>query len=504
MKIPSDDLFLLIKSLSKSEKRYFKLYLDKGSPYLFVFDEIDKQKEYDERLLVQKIRKHIASENIKNIKAHLLKIILKCLDQYSSETLFESGFKNQFKYIYILQDKGLFDLCRKHIQKLKAELKLYERYTDLVELSKVGRMFPGNSKEEVEQMYVTEKEATEKIVAETSLRALAHEIFKTIEVFQRARERKTIKKIEDFLNDPLLNENNIPGSFRAAYYYYDAICLCQHILGHEEQAYLYRKSQVKLFEKNPQQTKQYPQSYILVLAHSLIACFHTGRLSEAEKYLKELKALQIKYNKAGNVRVATNLLWSITNLEISMLSYSGNFNKIILLISDLENKMKQEGQLGTGYKIDLSYSISYAYFGLGNYSQALMWINKIINHPKIEIRSDIQVHARILWMLIHYEMENYDFLENSKRSVYRFLNKKGRLFKYESIILDFIRKVYTIQDQKKKVQLFKMAKDQLLVLKQDPLEKYAFEDFDIISWLDSKINERPFAELVREKSKTKF
>ena len=48
---PSDELFKLIKSLTKSEKRFFKLSssLQSGEKnYLKLFDAIEKQLEYDE------------------------------------------------------------------------------------------------------------------------------------------------------------------------------------------------------------------------------------------------------------------------------------------------------------------------------------------------------------------------------------------------------------------------------------------------------------------------
>ncbi len=38
-------------------------------------------------------------------------------------------------------------------------------------------------------------------------------------------------------------------------------------------------------------------------------------------------------------------------------------------------------------------------------------------------------------------------------------------------------------------------------LKTDPYEKGAFEYFDFISWLESKIENRPFAEIIKEKAK---
>ena len=77
---PSHELFHLIKSLTKSEKRFFKLSsaLQSGEKnYLKIFDVIDRQTEYDE----QKVKDYFNSETfIKHFpseKNHLYKLILK-------------------------------------------------------------------------------------------------------------------------------------------------------------------------------------------------------------------------------------------------------------------------------------------------------------------------------------------------------------------------------------------------------------------------------------------
>ena len=84
----SDDLFELIKSLTKSEKRYFKIVTNKKdneSPknnYLRLFDEIEKQKVYDEKKIIEKFAgssfvKHLPSE-----KNYLYTCFLKSLNLY--------------------------------------------------------------------------------------------------------------------------------------------------------------------------------------------------------------------------------------------------------------------------------------------------------------------------------------------------------------------------------------------------------------------------------------
>ena len=74
-----DNLFVLIKSLSKSEKRQFKLYVgrigvNEDSKFLLLFTVMQKLKSYDETAIL----KHgfVKKEQLSNLKAHLYKQIL--------------------------------------------------------------------------------------------------------------------------------------------------------------------------------------------------------------------------------------------------------------------------------------------------------------------------------------------------------------------------------------------------------------------------------------------
>ena len=79
----ADTLFQLIKSLEKSEKRNFKLYVKRNTPsgdlkFIQLFDALDGMKEYDEAALLKK-NKSIRKQQLSNIKAHLYKQILASL-----------------------------------------------------------------------------------------------------------------------------------------------------------------------------------------------------------------------------------------------------------------------------------------------------------------------------------------------------------------------------------------------------------------------------------------
>jgi sulfur relay (sulfurtransferase) DsrC/TusE family protein len=119
---PSSELFDLIRTLTKSEKRFFKLQssLQSGDKnYVRLFDLIEKMEAYDEDLVKktfkgEKFIKHLPSE-----KNHLYKLILKSLRSYYSETSIASSLKQEIKNVEILYNKGLFDECTKFIERAK-------------------------------------------------------------------------------------------------------------------------------------------------------------------------------------------------------------------------------------------------------------------------------------------------------------------------------------------------------------------------------------------------
>ena len=79
----TDALFQLVKSLEKSEKRNFKLYVKRNSSsddlkIIQLFDALDKMNDYDEAALLKK-NKSIKKQQLSNLKANLYRQLLTSL-----------------------------------------------------------------------------------------------------------------------------------------------------------------------------------------------------------------------------------------------------------------------------------------------------------------------------------------------------------------------------------------------------------------------------------------
>ena len=124
-----DLLFELIKSLSASEKRYFKRFSklqgDSENEYLDLFQKIDKQKKYNEPLLLDKLKNQTFAKNISSGKHYLYQLILKSLRAYHAEKKALFQVNDLVQDIYILMEKNLVLQANKRIKKAK---KIADKY----------------------------------------------------------------------------------------------------------------------------------------------------------------------------------------------------------------------------------------------------------------------------------------------------------------------------------------------------------------------------------------
>ena len=120
-KTQKESLFRLVKSLSKSEKRQFKLYVNRlesnaDTKFIALFDLLDKMSVYDEQKIANS--KIVKREQLSNVKSHLYKQILVSLRLSISSTNKRLQLREQLDYVYILYNKGLYEQSLQMLQRV--------------------------------------------------------------------------------------------------------------------------------------------------------------------------------------------------------------------------------------------------------------------------------------------------------------------------------------------------------------------------------------------------
>src|SRR5690625_5170039 len=109
-KLHKDPVFILIKSLSKAEKRQFRLhYTPKKKKTLPLFvqllNKLDKITQYDENTLLSQSPK-LKRQQLSNQKAHLYNHILETLRRLDRKKDIRIHIRQLIDYAQILYNKG--------------------------------------------------------------------------------------------------------------------------------------------------------------------------------------------------------------------------------------------------------------------------------------------------------------------------------------------------------------------------------------------------------------
>ena len=122
----ADELFQLIKTLEKGEKRNFKLYVTRNAAtddlkIIQLFDALDHADVYDEESILKK-HPSIQKQQLSNLKAHLYRQILSSLRLIRIDQSIDIQLHEQLDYARILYNKGLYLQSLKLLQKIKGAL----------------------------------------------------------------------------------------------------------------------------------------------------------------------------------------------------------------------------------------------------------------------------------------------------------------------------------------------------------------------------------------------
>ncbi|NOZ45187.1 MAG: hypothetical protein GXO79_00240 [Chlorobi bacterium] len=505
----SDQLFQLIKSLTKSEKRYFKLYISRitsaeDAKFYKLFDIVDRQKEYNEQKILIKAPS-IKSNQLSNIKAHLYKQILQSLRLYYAGNNIDFRIRELLDYTTILYNRCLYDLSFKSLEKarnLAVENDRASMLYQIIEFEKilVTRFIKSNIEDQVNQIIGQSDIISKKLASVNTFANLMLKLYSFYLKIGFIRNHKDFELANSFLYStlPVFNEEQL--SFDEKMYLYNALVGYYFFIQDFVRGYDYAKKWIELFDNNKKYVALKPEMYIKALNNFLVAQAKLGKYKEFNETAKRFDELKELPENILTLNIQLLIFKYSSTHKINRFFMLGLFTDGVKEIPKIELQLEQfSNKLATNYILIFYYKFACMYFGASDFQKAVFWCNKVLNTKEVNLRSDIYSFARILTLISHYELGNIDLIDYYIRSTYRYLIKKENLSKFYKITMKFLKKLGGISPSEL-IDAFKTLKEQLLPLTNNPYEKISFIYFDIISWLECKIENVPVQDVIREKA----
>lgn len=501
MKTSSTDLFFLIKSLSKSERAYFKKYAkrysDEDTLSLKLFEEIEKQIEkeieYNEDLIRQKLNKIQNLNQLSVAKNYLYDLVLKSLLAAQSEKSLDDKLDKYIAQAELLMNKTLFEQSMKMLKKAKKIAYEYENYTKLYTTLQIEknlffeRVYPNIEKLQ-NDIFAEELNCLNILRKKSEIQNLSSQITSLMINNGLLQDEKELKKAKALMTHPYLQKMDENESYTFKVFFYHIHTTYNSITANFEQTFIYMKQFLEMVESYPRQIERKATNLLNVSYNMMVVCTYCKKYDEFFYYLERFRTIPERY-KILNTDYVKSYMFLSFKLELIVFYETGQFENGVTLAESLERKIEaQRAKMRDTEIMQYYFFISCCYFGTGDFKNSLKWINKLINMGEPGQRKDLYIHSKLFNLAIHFELGNKEHLEYIIKNTYKFIKDRKNLTEFEKAIVSFFNDVNNKFEKKEVESSFKEFYFNLIKLQKKDIDTTSFRFFDYVNWAKSKFS----------------
>ena len=451
----------------------------------------------------------VKKQQLANVKAHLYKQILISLKLNPSHQNIRSQIREQLDFASILYHKGLYKQSLKILDKAKEVAIQNEEKNlayEIVELEKIieSQYITRSISGRADELTIQAKELSEANVLTSKLSNLSLQLYGIFLKTGYVRNEAESKEITDYFNARLPKIDIKELGFREKLWLYKAYLWYSFLMQDFLNCYKYSLKWVDLFYQNPDMIVLNPVFFLKGNNYLLESLYF---LKNKEKFEETLNRLVVKVNsksfpKDENVEALSFLYINLNKFNLYFID--GSFEEGLPLIPKVESELKQfTDRIDEHHIMTFYYKFASLHFGAGNNKKCIEYLDKIISNKSLSMREDLLCFSRVLNLVAHYEAGLDYHIESLLRSTYKFLIKMNDLHDVQIEMIKFIKSLQDIYPQDLK-KAFIQLHDVLIKFEDRPFEKRAFLYLDIISWLESKIENKPVAQIIKDKYMAKY
>ncbi len=495
--ISNRDLFDLVKSLSKSEKRFLKLNataLNLPANQLAFFNKLELEQEFKQEFFeVRSSFNESINEVSKEISANLYSFILKCLRSFHAESSASFLIKDEITNILNLFDKAQYKQCRKILNKQKQESYRYERFHYILELIGLEKLLISieiqfNVKNNtIENLVKEELDVIEKAKNLSTYTLLYSKINLNTRQKNKAKTDEDLKVIDSYLNSPLLKNEKIIKSTKALIIYHHCrsilFCRCQDNQSRETECQLL----LDLMDQHPELIEEMPNRYLTTLNNLINIAYEEKKYKTCNLRVKQLEE-KAKLKAFSATDLQLKIFTSTMNGRLMINTNSGRQEEAEENVVEIEKGLiEYKGKINKEEELVFYYNIAIMNTYFGNYSKAQYYISLILSEGNNLLREDLQSFARIINIGLHYELGNFKQLNYIIATIKKYYETPVSFFKTEKLILVYFEKLSNLKENVSENEVFLSFKKDLEKIMEDSHEKNVTFYFEIEAYIESKV-----------------
>jgi len=502
----SNELFDVIRVMTRKEKSFFRRYFKMHSAgrdgaVLRLFEGFVEYSANNEIYIEEKLKLSIDESTLRHfavIKNNLYNLVLKSLTEYRRENSNENKVKGLLEQYDILFSMSLLTQAAGVLKKAKKIAVTNELFMEINSILNRERTLArymldaeGYSRV-VERVHIEQTENLERLKNLSEMNDLGSRITIMLQKYptSKTRDEAGMNERADIFIDPLMSDESKMLSSITRKRFYNLNVILNEWAGEYEASLGFAKKYANEVERAVINNRTTLHEFI-ISQYSLLTS--SGRAHNMEVYETayiKLENFEQQFPAATERdRLEASYMLGLSVFSKAADNYHPERGEKMLLDAD-ENIKKYERVLSTQQKIVWYFVIARFCFFKSSFADSGRWLNRLIQIPNIDVSQDYQCYARIMNLVVAYESGNPDRIEHELRRAYYFLTKRNKIYKYEKIILDYIRQAFRVRSVREINEMLEFMHRDLSAIKNDPFEENAFDAFDLLPWLERKITQK--------------
>lgn len=509
-KLAQDHVHRLIHSMSRAEKRYFKLHTSRHlvaghSNHQELFDAIAAMPSYDETALHKRFAGAAFMRRFSITKRRLYETVLASLDAFHADSSIDDKLRRMLHHVELLHRRALYADAAKVLRGARVLARANDRQAMLLQVAEWERRamernnYSGITAADLAALARSVADVADEWQEVDRLWQVKSASFLLIYRSGQAPGPKELEQLGALAQEPLLADGVRLHSARARFLHHHVRSALAYTQNDLPTCEVQLVACADVLRKEQKHFAVEPDLMLGVMGNLAHVRMRLGRHQEALDGFREFRKIPLMMATVPSPDLGMKLFVMGSSLELSVLSAKGEFAKAVEQLTALEQGLDRFGdRASTVRRAELALQAAYVCFGAGEHDRALRWCNRMLNEQGLERHTELHALGRMLNLAVLVELGKEELLAYLVRNTQRALKQHGGPFTLESVLLEHAQKLARPATADHRKDLWQNLLTELLCTAKEPHERSVMEQIDLITWARAQVEEMDFAELVRE------
>lgn len=496
-----NDLFDLIQSMSKSEKRYFSLDAKKSgrnsNRYLDLFKEVNRMEAYEEDKLQRKFGSSLPTD-----KHYLYNAILKSMRDYNSSKSKAARVKEMLLDAKYLYKRGLYHQSEERLIQAKTLARELDDQLALLEISREQLNFVWTMKQrdygaQIEALLTDKDEYIRHINEELRYLSLSYKIQVTKEQQQSADRQARSEAFSEQLKS---QSAPFPATAHAQRRFLQSHALLNDLTGDIDKANTFYARMVQWWDEHPDIKGEEYNRYLADAFNLLHASYSQKKYNQFEQLLSK-----IQQEKPGSYHDQVLVFKQLTNYQLLYHINLGIEEGYELLLERVEEGMGAY-KLNPVSQLIIAFNVTVLLLILERHEECRLWADKVLHHYNRKVESEqFRLATLLIRLIATFDLEDIDGFDSTLRAFQRSIRqrKTNTPTAFFKSCAKYLKKMQDQPSGSRQDTMQQLA-GFLEKYKEAPPERVPLGLDDLmLNWVESQIKNIPLKEVLRALTQSK-